>query len=216
MIEGKDLHVQYGLATALAGVDLTIGPGEVVSLVGASGSGKSTLMHCMATLQRPTSGHVLWASEDVGQWSDEARARLRREKIGFVFQFGDLVPELTLLENVTLPLLLTGQSVRKAKAAAAERLQQLGLSDSMGRRPDQVSGGQAQRAAIARALVHEPDFVFADEPTGALDTTNSTMVLDAFIGAAKELGAGVLLVTHEQSIAARADRQLTMKDGLIA
>ncbi|MCZ3388081.1 MAG: ATP-binding cassette domain-containing protein [Actinomycetia bacterium] len=200
---------------ALDGVNLLLSPGEVVSLTGASGSGKSTLMHCMAGLVTPDSGGIVWDGQDIAVWSAEDRAKLRRERLGFVFQFGDLVAELSLLENVCLPLLLTGQKMRKAKVAASEILELLGLTDEQLRRPDQVSGGQAQRAAVARALVNQPDFVFADEPTGSLDSSNAILVLDAFISAASAVNAGVLLVTHDPDVASHADRRVKMADGRV-
>ncbi len=213
MIEASDVVLSFGSTKALDQANLFLAPGEVVSLTGASGSGKSSLMHCMAGLITPNSGAIQWDGQDIAVWSAEDRARLRRDRLGFVFQFGDLVTELSLLENVCLPLLLTGQKIRTAKSAAGEILELLGLRDEQSRRPDQVSGGQAQRAAVARALVHRPDFVFADEPTGSLDSTNAATVLDAFMSAASSVNAGVLLVTHDADVASRADRRLYMEDG---
>lgn len=212
-VSANGLEVVYGKTRALAGVDIDVHRREVVALTGASGSGKSTLLHVLAGIQRPTTGEVRLDGRSLFALPDRARSALRLRDMGFVFQSADLVAELTLLENVALPLELCGTRPVHARRAAAERLEQLGIDrETAGRTSGSVSGGQAQRAAVARALVHRPQVIFADEPTGALDSTNGQVVLDALI-AARDEGASVVLVTHDQGIARRADRQVVLRDG---
>ncbi|MFC0527472.1 ABC transporter ATP-binding protein [Phytohabitans kaempferiae] len=198
---------------ALDGVDIEIGAGEVVALLGPSGSGKSTLLHCLAGILRPDSGQVHYRGVRVDDRSEEERSRLRRAEFGFVFQFGSLVPELTATENVALPLRLGGAAKRPAEARARQWLERLGVADVAGKHPGEMSGGQGQRVAVARALVAGPRVVFADEPTGALDTLNGELVMDELMGAVRAEGAAILLVTHEARIAAYADRVVGLCDG---
>ncbi len=215
VLSGRQLEHSYGAETVLKGVSLDIAAGEVVALMGPSGSGKSTLLHVLAGLLRPSSGEVWLREMRVDTLGEHARARVRLRDLGFVFQFGDLVPELTVVENVELPLRLLGMSRVKARRRATDLLGLLGIAELWDRRLHEVSGGQAQRAAVARALVHEPAVVLADEPTGALDTVAGEQVLEALVGASKETGAAVLLVTHEMSVAAWAERDVQMRDGAL-
>jgi putative ABC transport system ATP-binding protein len=213
VLSGRRLEHSYGAEKVLKGVSIDITAGEVVALMGPSGSGKSTLLHVLAGLLRPSSGEVWLRGTRVDTLGEHARAQARLRDLGFVFQFGDLVPELTVVENVELPLRLLGTSRVKARRRATDLLGLLGIAELGSRRLHEVSGGQAQRAAVARALVHEPAVVLADEPTGALDTVAGEQVLEALVGASKETGAAVLLVTHEMSVAAWAERDVQMRDG---
>jgi putative ABC transport system ATP-binding protein len=207
------LHKSFGPTNALAGASMSVQAGEVVSVMGPSGSGKSTMLHCLAGIVAPDRGTVHYAGTELGSLSDGARSALRRTDFGFVFQFGQLVPELTCLENVALPLRLAGVPRRTAEADATEWLSRLEVTDVAGKRPGEVSGGQGQRVAVARALVGGPKVVFADEPTGALDSLNGEMVMNLLVTAAKEAGAAVVLVTHEPRVAAYADREVIVRDG---
>ncbi|BEP16601.1 ABC transporter ATP-binding protein [Acidothermaceae bacterium B102] len=210
------LAVTFGRTAALAGVDLEVSAAEVVAVMGASGSGKSTLLHCLAGILRPDEGEVHFAGERIDHLSERERSALRRQDFGFVFQFGELVPELTLAENVALPLRLAGLGRRTAEQRARELLTRLEVAEVADKRASEVSGGQAQRVAVARALVHRPRVVFADEPTGALDSANGELVLDALCSLARDFGSAVVLVTHEPRIAAFADREIVMRNGAIA
>jgi putative ABC transport system ATP-binding protein len=198
---------------ALRGVSLTVGAGELVAIVGPSGSGKSTLLNLMGALDRATSGTVSIHGQDLATLDDDGITALRRDRIGFVFQFFNLLPTLSALENVMLPSLLAGRTSKDVRAKAEAQLEAVGLSKRRGHRPDQLSGGEMQRVAIARALVGEPPLVLADEPTGNLDTKTGEGVLELLIGAA---GARtVVLVTHDTRIAERANRILTIRDGVV-
>ncbi|MEV4544087.1 ABC transporter ATP-binding protein [Micromonospora echinaurantiaca] len=213
LLVAEDLHRCFGPTRALAGASLRVDRGEVVAVMGSSGSGKSTLLHCLAGIVRPDSGRVLFAGRDLGALSDTERSALRRAAFGFVFQFGQLVPELTCLENVALPLRLDRVARREAERRAAEWLDRLEVAEVAGKRPGEVSGGQGQRVAVARALVTRPQVVFADEPTGALDSLNGERVMRLLTGAARETGAAVVLVTHEARVAAYSDREVVVRDG---
>jgi putative ABC transport system ATP-binding protein len=213
LLEGRDLELRFGPTTALAGASLSVAAGEVVAVLGASGSGKSTLLHCLAGVLRPDRGEVLLNGERLDVLPDARRSDLRLRRFGFIPQFGDLVPELTLVENVELPLRLTGVGRRPARARALAALADLGIAELAGRRAGEASGGQVQRAAVARALVHRPAVVFADEPTGALDTTTGEKVLAALVALSREAGSAVLIVTHEAQVAAHADRDVLLRDG---
>lgn len=204
----------YGRVEALRGASLSVGQGETVALRGSSGSGKSSFLHCLAGIVPPDAGEVSLDGSPVWQLTAEDRARLRREMFGFVFQFGELVPELTLVENVALPLRFSGVSRRGAEARAADLLGALGIGDLVHRRPAAVSGGEMQRAAIARALVHEPRVIFADEPTGALDQHTGDVVLNELLARSQQQGSSVVIVTHDDRVAKRADRIVTMVDGV--
>ncbi|MCI2416503.1 ABC transporter ATP-binding protein [Saccharopolyspora sp. K220] len=213
LLTGADLHLSFGPTPALRGAALSVEAGEMVAVMGASGSGKSTLLHCLAGIRLPQSGQVHYRGTELTRLSDERRSALRRTGFGFVFQFGQLVPELTVRENVALPLRLSGVPRREAEKKAVAWLEELGIADVAGSRPGDISGGQGQRAALARALVAEPAVVFADEPTGALDSTGGEQVMNLLTRAARESGAAVVLVTHEARVAAYADREVVLRDG---
>ncbi|MFN8075532.1 MAG: ABC transporter ATP-binding protein [Kineosporiaceae bacterium] len=197
-------------------MDLEVATGQVIAILGASGSGKSTLLYCLAGVLRPRSGSVLLDGVRIDNLGDQERARVRLEHFGFVFQFGALVPELTLRENVELPLRLLGRRATAARSSALRLLEELGVAEVSDRRPAQVSGGQVQRAAVARALVHGPRVVFADEPTGALDSASRDLTLELLLGAAKTRGAAVVLVTHDDRVARTADACFRMHDGALS
>ncbi|MEU4781245.1 ABC transporter ATP-binding protein [Micromonospora sp. NPDC023633] len=213
LLEAEDLHRSFGPTRALAGASLRVHPGEVLAVMGSSGSGKSTLLHCLAGIVRPDSGRVRYAGRDLTALGDAERSALRREEFGFVFQFGQLVPELTCVENVALPLRLGRVGRREAERRAAGWLDRLEVAEVAGKRPGEVSGGQGQRVAVARALVTRPRVVFADEPTGALDSLNGERVMRLLTAAARESGAAVVLVTHEARVAAYSDREVVVRDG---
>ncbi len=215
VLEGRRLSHSYGPTRVLDDVSVAVHAGEVVAVMGPSGSGKSTLLHLLAGLLRPGAGEVWLAGERLDTLNERRRSERRLSQLGFVFQFGDLVPELTVQENVELPLRLTGTRPTAARARALAMLDRLGIADHAGKRLSEVSGGQAQRAAVARALVHQPPVILADEPTGALDTTTGELVLEALVGAAREQGTAVVLVTHELRVASWSTRDILLRDGRI-
>jgi putative ABC transport system ATP-binding protein len=216
LLAGADLRRRFGQTTALDGVSISIAAGEIVAVMGPSGSGKSTLLHCLAGILRPDSGEVWFDGQRIDTASEAARTKLRRTAFGFVFQLGQLVGELSLLENVALPLLLAGGRRSETIDAARWWLGRLEIRDVASHRPGEVSAGQAQRAAVARALIHQPRVVFADEPTGALDSLAGEQVMDLLVGAAKDDGISILLVTHDVRVAAYADREVIVRDGRVA
>jgi putative ABC transport system ATP-binding protein len=213
LLVASDLRKSFGATPALDGASLEVDAGEVVAVMGPSGSGKSTLLHCAAGIVRPDSGRVFFDGREVSSMSDRERSALRRGQFGFVFQFGQLVPELTCLENVALPLRLERVRRRTAERRAADWLERLEVADVAGKRPGEVSGGQGQRVAVARALVTSPKVIFADEPTGALDSLNGERVMRLLTTAAREAHAAVVLVTHEARVAAYSDREVVVRDG---
>ncbi len=213
LLSATDLHLSFGQTTALAGASVAVQPGEILALLGPSGSGKSTLLHCLAGILRPDAGQVQFCGTRIDDQDDEARSRLRASSFGFVFQFGSLVPELTAVENVALPLRLAGVRRRQAGERARAWLDRLDVAAVADKRPGQMSGGQGQRVAVARALVNAPRVVFADEPTGALDSLNGDLVMEELVGAAREQGTSVVVVTHEARVAAYADREVVLRDG---
>jgi putative ABC transport system ATP-binding protein len=215
LLVAADLHKSYGPTAALAGASVTIRAGEIVAVMGPSGSGKSTLLHCLAGIVRPDSGTITYAERDLTTMSDVDRSALRRSDFGFIFQFGQLVPELTCVENVALPLRLAGVRRREAEAKARSWLTELEVADVAQKLPGTVSGGQGQRVAVARSLVTGARVIFADEPTGALDSLNGEKVLLLLTKAARETGAAVVLVTHEARVAAYADREIVVRDGVV-
>ncbi|MGH3500488.1 MAG: ABC transporter ATP-binding protein [Nocardioidaceae bacterium] len=215
VVEARGVTLSYGETPALRQVSLTLQPGETAAVMGPSGSGKSSLLHCLAGVLTPGSGEVTVAGVRLDQVSERARSSHRLARMGMVFQFGDLIPELTLLENVMLPLQLLGNRAHEARERATQMLGSLGVAGVADRRAGAVSGGQAQRAAVARALVHEPSVVFADEPTGALDTASADNVLEVTLGLALQCGSAVLVVTHENRVAAHCEGLLTMSDGAL-
>jgi putative ABC transport system ATP-binding protein len=216
ILDATGLVKRFGQTEALRGVDVSVTRGEILAVMGPSGSGKSTLLHCLAGILTPDEGAVRFDGTRIDALSEAERSRLRRTAFGFVFQFGQLVPELPAVENVALPLLLNGQSRATALIAAEGWLDRLGLDGLAGRRPGELSGGQAQRVAIARALVVGPRVVFADEPTGALDSHAGEGVMNHLTDAARSEGVAVILVTHEPRVAAYADREIVVRDGLIS
>lgn len=213
LLAAQDLHKTYGATKALDGAEFSIHPGEVVAVMGPSGSGKSTLLHCLAGIVVPDSGSITYDGRELATMSDAQRSALRRNEFGFVFQFGQLVPELTCVENVALPLRLSGTSRKEAERAALGWMERLEVADVAGHRPGEVSGGQGQRVAVARALVTRPRVIFADEPTGALDSLNGERVMELFTDAARSTNAAVVLVTHEARVAAYSDREIVVRDG---
>ncbi|MYQ96833.1 ATP-binding cassette domain-containing protein [Streptomyces sp. SID4946] len=215
MLSATGVDLSYGNNLAVRNAHLSIARGEIAAVTGQSGSGKSSLLYCLAGVLPTARGQVRFQGQALGDLDDEAMSALRRESFGFVFQYGELLPELTIEENAALPLRLAGHSKRSAHAAAGEVLHRLGLGDLRERRPSQVSGGQSQRVAVARALVHQPAVVFADEPTGSLDSANADAVLKEFLGLARSQGTAVVLVTHDPAVAAQADIRYTMADGVL-
>src|SRR6266571_4778313 len=215
LIEARDLYRSFGKTTALAGASLSVAGSEILAVMGPSGSGKSTLLHCLAGIFPPDSGEVWFDGQRLDTLSDTKRTELRRTAFGFVFQFGQLVPELTVADNIALPLLLNRVGRKTAYARAASWLTRLGLDDLGARRTGELSGGQAQRVALARALVAHPKVLFADEPTGSLDTLAGEMVMDLLVGMAREEGTTVVLVTHDARVAAYADREVMVRDGRV-
>jgi putative ABC transport system ATP-binding protein len=216
VLSAAGVRLAYGSTTALDGVDLDVDRDGSVALMGPSGSGKSTLLHCLAGVLRPDSGSVMFEGRDLGGLSEAERSRVRLSRMGVVFQFGDLVPELTLVENVSLPLTLLGVDQPTARKKALSVLDELDVASVADRRAGVVSGGEAQRAAVARALVHEPQVVLADEPTGALDSVTAEAVMDAITGLTRRIGAALLVVTHDHVVASHLDRVVNVRDGRVA
>jgi putative ABC transport system ATP-binding protein len=215
IIEGRDLVLSFGETPALRGASLSVNRGEIVAVMGPSGSGKSTLLHCLAGILVPASGEVTFDNQRVDTMREEDRSQLRRDHFGFVFQFGQLVPELTAEENIALPLLLGGIHRNEAMKAARSWFERLELEGLERHRTGEMSGGQSQRVALARALVGHPDVLFADEPTGSLDSLSGELVMNLLTGAAREQASTVILVTHEPRVAAYADREVIVRDGLV-
>ncbi|MFZ3500067.1 ABC transporter ATP-binding protein [Streptomyces sp. 5.8] len=213
LLSATDLRKTYGTTHALDGAEFSIHAGEVVAIMGPSGSGKSTLLHCLAGIVTPDSGTITYAGRELSAMNDAERSALRRGEFGFVFQFGQLVPELTCVENVALPLRLTGVKRKQAERTALEWMERLQVDDLGGKRPGEVSGGQGQRVAVARSLVTNPRLIFADEPTGALDSLNGELVMQLLTEAARSTNAAVVLVTHETRVAAYSDREIVVRDG---
>jgi putative ABC transport system ATP-binding protein len=216
LLQSHRIEKAFGRTHALRGVSVEIDAGEVVAITGPSGSGKSTLLHCLSGILRPEVGEVHYDGRRVDDLDEAARTRLRRDHFGIVFQFGRLVPELTAAENVALPLLFGGNGRAETLTLARSWLEKLDVSDVADERPAELSGGQLQRVAIARALVTGPRVVFADEPTGALDTVAGERALGLLLTAARASGSTVVIVTHDNQVAAHADREIVLRDGLAA
>jgi putative ABC transport system ATP-binding protein len=216
ILEARDLMLSFGETPALRGASLSVHRGEVVAIMGPSGSGKSTLLHCLAGILVPDAGQVHFDGQRLDTMREAQRSKVRRDRFGFVFQFGQLVPELTAEENVALPLLLGGVRRDKALSEARSWFGRLDLGGLEHHRTGEMSGGQSQRVALARGLVANPDVLFADEPTGSLDSLSGEMVMDLLIRAARDLGSTVILVTHEPRVAAYADREVIVRDGVVA
>ncbi|OWA03644.1 ABC transporter ATP-binding protein [Streptomyces sp. CS113] len=216
LLTARELVKAHGRTEALRGASLDLRAGEILAVTGTSGSGKSTLLHCLAGIVRPDAGSVTYGGLRLDQLPEKRLSELRRTDFGVVFQFGQLIPELTALDNVALPLLLAGTARTEARTRAAAWLERFGVRGQEELRPGEMSGGQAQRAALARALVTGPKAVFADEPTGALDSLATEEVMTALAHTARESGTAVLLVTHDAQVAAYADREVRLRDGAVS
>ncbi len=215
LLTASHLRRAYGPLPVLNDVSLTVEAGEVISIVGASGAGKSTLLHILGTLDRPESGEVTLADEAVFALKDSALARFRNEKIGFIFQFHNLLPEFTALENVCIPAFIANRPEAQTRDRAAHLLDKLGLGARRGHFPAQLSGGEQQRVAVARALINQPAVVFADEPSGNLDSRNAEDLHRLFFDLRHEFGQTFIIVTHNEALAAMADRTITLRDGAV-
>ena len=216
LIEARAITKSFGRTPALRGASVSVGAGEILAVMGPSGSGKSTLLHCLAGIFPPDDGEIVFGGQRLDQLSEASRTELRRTVFGFVFQFGQLVPELTAADNVALPLLLNRVRRRAAYQEAFGWLDRLGLEGKDGRRTGELSGGEAQRVAVARALAIKPRVLFADEPTGSLDSLTGERVMDLLVGLAREEGTTVVLVTHDARVAAYAEREVVVRDGKVA
>jgi len=214
-IEARDVVLSFGKTPALRGASMSVVSGEIVAIMGPSGSGKSTLLHCLAGILVPASGEIYFDGRRVDTVGETERSTLRRDHFGFVFQFGQLVPELTAEENVALPLLLGGARREAALKQTRPWFERLGLDGLERRRSGELSGGEAQRVALARGLVGRPEVLFADEPTGSLDSLTGEQVMDLLVGVAREQGTTVIIVTHEGRVAAYADREVMVRDGKV-
>ncbi|MFB6844956.1 ABC transporter ATP-binding protein [Streptomyces sp. NPDC056373] len=215
LLTAAGLTKAHGRTPALRGASVELRAGEILAVTGASGSGKSTLLHCLAGIVRPDTGSVTYDGRRLEDLPEQRLSELRRTEFGVVFQFGQLIPELTVLDNAALPLLLAGNGRAEARARAGEWLERFGVRGQEDLRPGELSGGQAQRAALARALVTGPRVVFADEPTGALDSLAGEQVMTALVHTARESGTTVLLITHDAQVAAYADREVQLRDGAV-
>jgi lipoprotein-releasing system ATP-binding protein len=215
VIEATQIHKSYGSLHVLKGVDMRVEEGEIVSIVGKSGAGKSTLLHILGTLDQPDRGQLRMAGEDVFALSTRQLAAFRNRHIGFVFQFHHLLPEFTALENVTLPALIQNTPASDARHRAAELLDYLGLSDRLDHKPAQLSGGEQQRVAVARALINRPTAIFADEPSGNLDSASSRELHDLFFKLRADFKQTFIIVTHNLELAGMSDRKLEMADGVV-
>lgn len=202
--------------TVLRGISMEIHRGEIIAIVGPSGAGKSTLLHVLGTLDRPTSGNVFYDDEDVFKYSDEQLAQFRNEHVGFVFQFHHLLPEFTTLENVAMPAMIRGKELDDVRERALGLLRDVGVESKEAMRPSKLSGGEQQRVAVARALMNEPQVVLADEPSGNLDTANAEQLHELMWRLSRERGQTFVIVTHNESLARKADRIIALKDGKIA
>ncbi len=215
MIIGKNIHKKYESLEVLKGVDLHIKESEVVSIVGSSGAGKTTLLTILGTLDRATSGEILFNNQDITQLNERKLAAFRNQHIGFVFQFHHLLPEFTALENICIPAFINKTSKKEAELKATELLDLLGLKERANHKPSELSGGEQQRVAVARALINNPKVIFADEPSGNLDSENAQNLHQLFFTLRDELKQTIVVVTHNETLANMADRKLVMKDGLI-
>ena len=215
LLIAKDLYKNYGPIPVLKGVSLEISNGELVSIVGASGAGKSTLLYVVSSLEKADKGSLFFEGQDIAQLSNKAIAQYRNEHIGFVFQFHHLLPEFTALENICVPGWIAKKSKKALEKKAIELLDFMGLADKADKKPNSLSGGEQQRVAVARALINDPSLIFADEPTGNLDSENAIALHELFIQLRDKMNQSFLIVTHNDSLADRCNRKLTMKDGKI-
>jgi lipoprotein-releasing system ATP-binding protein len=215
MLIAKGIHKSYGSLEVLKGVDLEISKGEIVSIVGASGAGKSTLLHLLGTLDRPDRGELFLHSQNLLQLQGDALAEFRNSRIGFIFQFHNLLPEFTALENICIPGFIQGREEKELTNRAEELAEILGIRHRLEHKPSELSGGEQQRVAVARALINSPDLVFADEPSGNLDTSNARALHDLFFKLRDTFQLSFVIVTHNEELATKADRKVVMKDGRI-
>jgi putative ABC transport system ATP-binding protein len=215
LLQARAVRKSFARTEALRGVSLEVDAGETVAVTGPSGSGKSTLLLCLAGILRPEAGEIVYDGQRLDRLGEAERTRLRRRQVGVVLQFGQLVPELTAAENVAVPLLLDGHDRAVSRRAALGWLDRLGAADVAEQTPNELSGGQAQRVAVARALVTGPRIVFADEPTGALDSVAGEQVLERLLTSVRDAGATLVVVTHDNRVAARADREIVLRDGRV-
>ena len=215
MIEARNIVKRYGDLEVLRGVNLDVAQGEIVSIVGPSGAGKTTLLQIIGTLETPNGGEVRYDGKNVLELKDRELARFRNSNIGFVFQFHQLLPEFTMLENVAIPALLGGHSRNDAYARAKQLLERMHLAERLDHKPSQLSGGECQRVAVARALINSPKVILADEPSGSLDTQNKQELHRLFFELRDELNQTFIIVTHDEGLAAQADRIMHMRDGII-
>ncbi len=215
LLVAKDLYKNYGPIPVLKGVSLEISRGELVSIVGASGAGKSTLLYVVSSLEKADKGSLFFEGQDIAQLSNKAISQYRNEHIGFVFQFHHLLPEFTALENICIPGWIAKKSKKALEKKAIELLDFMGLADKADKKPNSLSGGEQQRVAVARALINDPSLIFADEPTGNLDSENAIALHELFIQLRDKMNQSFLIVTHNDSLADRCNRKLTMKDGKI-
>ncbi|MCD8742069.1 ABC transporter ATP-binding protein [Mucilaginibacter roseus] len=215
MLKAQSIHKKYGSLQILKGVDIEVNTGEIVSILGASGAGKSTLLNILGTLDRPDSGTIHINNTEVSRLKSKHLSAFRNRHIGFIFQFHHLLAEFSALENVCIPAFIAGTSKHEAEARATELLERLGLADRLQHKPNQLSGGEQQRVAVARALVNNPALIFADEPSGNLDSTNARELHELFVRLRNEFNQTFIIVTHNEDLAALSDRKVIMKDGLI-
>ena len=213
LLVAKNISKSYGKLAVLKSVDLSIAASEIIAIVGASGAGKSTLLHLLGTLDKTDTGNIIFNGTDFTQLNDKALSAFRNQHMGFIFQFHHLLPEFTALENVCIPAYIAKENKADADARGLKLLTQLGLADRAEHKPSELSGGEQQRVAIARALINQPAIIFADEPTGNLDSNNANEINDLFLKIRKEMGVAIVIVTHNSALASIADRQLHMKDG---
>jgi lipoprotein-releasing system ATP-binding protein len=213
LLVAKNISKSYGKLAVLKSVDLSIAASEIIAIVGASGAGKSTLLHLLGTLDKTDTGNIIFDGTDFTKLNDKALSAFRNQHMGFIFQFHHLLPEFTALENVCIPAYIAKENKADADARGLKLLTQLGLADRAEHKPSELSGGEQQRVAIARSLINQPSIIFADEPTGNLDSNNANEINELFLKIRKEMGVAIVIVTHNSALASIADRQLHMKDG---